>query len=243
MTRTHAEKHHTINKQSFFIDTFRKYANVKTFVFLALSVIVIGLMISVIDVRAMGRSFASADPQWLAAACGLYALSNFCKSIRYSVMMRRAGVSQKTMFAITSYQNFFNQILPARTGELTLIYYLKKAGNSSVSKGLHVLIVTRIYDLIIVAVFFLASAVMFWGSRVNTGLLVLGCAALAASIASLFFLKWIVRFGYAAFVWCAARLRLSRLALYRKIDERIEPIVKEFADYRTVRQIPALVPF
>ena len=227
--------------QSFIIDTFRKYATVKSFVFLALSVIVIAFLISVIDIRAMAKSFSAADPLWLAASVALYALSNLCKSMRYSIMVRNSGVSQGAMFSITSYQNFFNQILPARTGELTLIYYLKKAGSSSVSKGLHVLIVTRIYDLIIVAVFFLASAVLFWGDKVNAGFLAAGCAALAVSISSLFFLKWIVLYGYRFFRAAAKLFRLHKMAIYRKTEEKLEPFVHEFSDYKTVRQIPALV--
>lgn len=227
-------------KPSFIIDTFRKYTTVKTLVFLLLSAAVIVFMASVIDLRAMGKSLAGADPFWLAVAVLLYALSNLAKSVRYSLMLRESGVSHAGMFAITAYQNFFNQILPARTGELTLVYYLKKSGGA-VSKGLHVLIVTRIYDLIIVAVFFLTSAVLFWGNRVNTGLLVLGCAALAASIASLFFLKWIVRFGWWMMNASARILKLERLGIYRKVSAKLEPVVHEFGDYRTAKQIPALV--
>ena len=227
-------------KQSFIVDTFRKYTTVKTLIFLVLSAAVIVLMASTVNLRAMGRSLASADPFWLAASFLLYTLSNLCKSARYSIMLRESGVTQTKMFAITAYQNFFNQILPARTGELTLIYYLKKSGGA-VSKGLHVLIVTRIYDLIIVAVFFLSSAVLFWGSRVNTGLLVAGCIALAASIASLFFLKWIVEYGWKFFLLVARKMSLSKLGIVRKLTAKLEPVVHEFSDYRTARQIPALV--
>jgi hypothetical protein len=50
-------------------------------------------------------------------------------------MLRDIEVTPFEMFAITSYQNFFNQIFPARTGELTLIYYLKKVGGASLSRG------------------------------------------------------------------------------------------------------------
>jgi hypothetical protein len=228
-------------ERSFILETFRKYATVKTFIFLALSAVVIAFMIKSVDLHTMGRSFASADPLWLAAAAALYAVSNLCKSIRYKIMIKSAGVTQGTMYAITSYQNFFNQILPARTGELTLIYYLKKAGGSSMTKGLHVLIVTRIYDLIIVAVFFLSSAILFWGSRINTGLIVLGCAALAASIASLFFLKWIILFCHRIFANISALVRFNRTTLYRKIDSKVEPIITEFSDYKTVKQLPSLV--
>jgi uncharacterized protein (TIRG00374 family) len=226
---------------AFLAETFRKYVTLKTIVFLVLSSTVIIIMLATIDLASMGRSFASANPRWLAAAFLLYTLSNLCKSIRYRIMLAGCGVSLPGMFAITSYQNFFNQILPARTGELTLIYYLKKNGNSTISKGLHVLIVTRIYDLIIVAVFFLTSAVLYWGDRVNTGLLALGCAALIISIASLFFLKWIVLYGYRLFSAAAGALRISRLGIYRKIDLKLAPIAHEFTDYKTVRQIPSLI--
>ncbi len=124
-------------------------------------------------------------------------------------MLRDIRVTPFQMFAITSYQNFFNQILPARTGELTLIYYLKKVGGASLSRGLHILVVTRIYDLIIVAVFFLASVLAFYGDAIRPGLLAIGGICLAISVASLFYLKWLVVFADRAFNATARLLRLD----------------------------------
>ncbi|MGV7930908.1 MAG: lysylphosphatidylglycerol synthase transmembrane domain-containing protein [Spirochaetota bacterium] len=219
----------------------RRIFSIKTLVFLALSIALLFFLMRSIDISATIATMANADPWLLLASCGAYLASNLCKSVRYHVMLRDIRVTPFQMFAITSYQNFFNQILPARTGELTLIYYLKKVGGASLSRGLHILVVTRIYDLIIVAVFFLASVLAFYGDAIRPGLLVIGGICLAISVASLFYLKWLVVFADRAFNATARLLRLDTSRLIVKIREKAEPVVREFSDYRTARQLPMLV--
>ncbi|HPI13898.1 MAG: lysylphosphatidylglycerol synthase transmembrane domain-containing protein [Spirochaetota bacterium] len=219
----------------------RRILSPKSLVFLALSIVILIYLLRNIDITATLSTFANADPWLLLASCGAYLLSNLCKSVRYHVMLRGMGLAPFQMFAITSYQNFFNQILPARTGELTLIYYLKKVGGASLSRGLHILVVTRIYDLIIVAMFFLASVLAFYGSAIRPGLLVIGGVCLGGSVASLFFLKYMVIFADRAFIGLARLLRIDQAGLVVRIREKAGPVVREFSDYRTARQLPLLV--
>ena len=219
----------------------RRILSLKSLVFLVLSIAILIYLLRSVDIAATLSTIANADPWLLLASCGAYLLSNLCKSVRYHVMLRDIEVTPFQMFAITSYQNFFNQILPARTGELTLIYYLKKVGGASLSRGLHILVVTRIYDLIIVAVFFLASVLAFYGGAIRPGLLVIGGVCLVVSLVSLFYLKYLVIFADRVFNAAARLLRLDGSRLVGRIREKAEPVVREFSDYRTARQLPMLV--
>jgi len=149
-------------------------------------------------------------------------------------------IPQLDLYAITSYHNFFNQIFPARTGELTFVYYLKKMAGADISKGLHILLVTRIFDFIVVAAFFVCSLVIYYGRRTSMALLALGILFFILSVVVLFNLKWIVMFFNGMFNFITSKLKLDRVHLIIKIKEKMEPVVEEFSGFDTKRFIPEL---
>lgn len=212
----------------------------RSFVFFIISIALVAFLLSRVDMRAVVTTIANANVPLVLLSCGVYFVSNYCKSYRYRVMLRDLNVGDFQMFAITSYQNFFNQILPARTGELTLIYYLKKIGGADLSKGLHVLLVTRIYDFIIVAAFFVCSLVLYYGRHTSAGLLLVGVLVFILSLVCLFNLKWVVIACNQVFILAMKALKLERKAFVVKIIEKMDPVVREFSDYRTARHLPAL---
>ena len=60
------------------------------------------------------------------------------------------------------------------------------------TKGLHILVVTRIFDFIIIAIYFLCSLVLFFGRETSMALVALGVVFLVISVIILFNLKWLV---------------------------------------------------
>jgi len=73
-----------------------------------------------------------------------YTLSQLVRAVRWRLFLRH--VSLRDCFLINSANVFLNNLLPARTGELSWFYYTKKAG---VSLGVSVwsFLMARIYDL------------------------------------------------------------------------------------------------
>ena len=212
----------------------------KTFVLFLFSAVLVVFLLRNLEIRKTLETFRGADMRLILLACGIYFMSNLFKSLRFAVMLRGAGIGQMKLYAITSYHNFFNQIFPARTGELTFVYYLKKMGGGNISKGLHILLVTRIFDFIVVAAFFVCSLVMYYGRKTSVSLAALGLVFLAASVVSLFYLKWLVIFADRLFRWLVAKLRLENRRVVRKIGEKIEPVVEEFSSFEAARFIPGL---
>ncbi|MDQ7039000.1 MAG: lysylphosphatidylglycerol synthase transmembrane domain-containing protein [Aquificota bacterium] len=74
----------------------------------------------------------------------LYTLSQVVRAVRWRLLI--GSVSLRDCFLISSANVFLNNLLPARTGELSWFYYTRKAG---VSLGLSVwsFLIVRIYDL------------------------------------------------------------------------------------------------
>src|SRR6056297_154133 len=161
-------------------------------IFFVIAVTLIVLLVSQIDIAKTLEAFSKSRPELLLLACLLYFASNFFKALRFIVIMKDIHVGLFNMFSIVSFHNFFNQVMPARTGELTLIYYLKKIGNVKATKGLHSLIVVRIFDMIIVSLFFVISFILYFGIRQSSVLLYVGVAMAIISVVALFNIKWMV---------------------------------------------------
>jgi glycosyltransferase 2 family protein len=218
----------------------RRIFSVKTLVFLAISLALAFFLLRQLDLTKSFDIIKTADLFLIAACCGVYFLSNFFKMLRFRVMLGEARVPLWDLYTITSYHNFFNQIMPARTGELTFMYYLKKIGGVDMSKGLHILVVTRIFDFIVISIYFICSIILFFGRETSVALVAIGAVFLALSVVILFNLKWLVMLSGRLFHMIAGRPRFSKQPLVAKILGRIDVVVEEFASFKTGRFVPLL---
>jgi hypothetical protein len=160
--------------------------------------------------------------------------------LRFRVMLGDYRIPLLDLYTITSYHNFFNQIMPARTGELTFVYYLKKIGAIDISKGLHILVVTRIFDFIVISAFFICSIILYFGAKTSLALVILGAVFLVISIITLFNLKWLVIWSGKLFHVLTERLRLQQKPLIGRILGKIDVVVAEFSSFKAGRFVPML---
>jgi hypothetical protein len=181
-----------------------------------------------------------ADPLLIAACCAVYILSNISKMLRFRVMLKDYRIPLFDLFTITSYHNFSNMVLPARTGELTFVYYLKKIGGVGMTKGLHILVVTRIFDFIIIGIYFLCSLVLYFGRKTSVTLVVVGIVFIVISFIILFNLKWLVILSGRLFHLATDRPRFRDRPLVKKIMGIIDVLVDEFSSFKTGRFVPLL---
>jgi len=82
----------------------------------------------------------------------LYTLSQLIRSLRWFPMMRELGFWN--IYLINSANIFLNNLLPARTGELSWFYYAKRLG-VSLKLSIWTFFVGRFFDLL---------ALLFWGA-------------------------------------------------------------------------------
>ncbi|MFH0976370.1 MAG: lysylphosphatidylglycerol synthase transmembrane domain-containing protein [Spirochaetota bacterium] len=213
---------------------------IRSFVMLAFSIALAVFLFHQINITETLRAFSSADLVPVTAACCIYFISNYFKSIRYNAILKKYSIGAFNIFAITAYQNFFNQLLPARAGELTLIYYMKKIAGADVSSGFHVLLVTRIYDFIVVAAFFIISLVIYSGHNMPYFLMI-GTGLFVVSIIFLFSIKRIVHIAQALYNRAIVRFGLLEKPAAMKLKSGLEKLDTEFSDYDIARQAPVLV--
>lgn len=218
----------------------RRIFSWRTMVFLVVSLLLAWLLLRQMDIAGTADMIRKADPLLIAACCAVYVLSNISKMLRFRVMLGDYRIPLFDLFTITSYHNFSNMVFPARTGELTFVYYLKKIGGVDMTKGLHILVVTRIFDFIIIAIYFLCSLVLFFGRETSVALVAAGIVFLVISVIILFNLKWLVILCGRLFHMAADRPRYRDRPLVKKVMGLIDVLVGEFSSFKTGKFVPLL---
>ncbi len=228
------------NEEAILRERTRRILNPRTLLFLVISLFLAWFLLRKVDVARALETVGNADLSLLGACVLTYFASTFFKMLRYQTMLGDLDISILDLFAITSYQSFLNQIMPARTGELTFVYYLKKIGKGEISRGLHVLVVTRIFDFIVISAFFICSIIIHFGMDTSLLLVALGAVFLALSVVGLFNLKWIVIWSGRLFHLLYTRTPLGSFALAGRIIGTIDVVVEEFSSFRAGRFAPRL---
>ncbi len=219
----------------------RRILSKKTFILFALSIILITVLLMRVDLSRTMDTLLNINPFYALAACFVYFLSNLFKAMRFKVILKEFKISLGKLYIIASYHNFFNQIFPARTGELTFVYYLNKIGNANISKGLHSLLVVRIFDFIIVSIFFVCSILIFYGAKSSILMITIGALFFIASIVALFYLKWIIIFCKFLYDKLTRVTGLENKSIIQKISEKVDLMIEEFSSFDTKKYITPLV--
>ncbi|HDD44645.1 MAG TPA: flippase-like domain-containing protein [Candidatus Desulfofervidus auxilii] len=119
----------------------------------------VAILLSQIEVSNVITTLAGIDPLYLIAGFVLYVCSYFFRTLRFHILLNRE-VRIKDLFNIVCVHNIANNILPARTGELSYIYLLKKLHNKKTGEGVATLMVARVFDFITISCLFSISALI-----------------------------------------------------------------------------------
>ncbi len=202
---------------------------------LVISLLIVFLFLMQIDIAGTLTVISNIKPIFLIVLFMLYCLSNYLKSVRFLLMLKENSLTSSDMFAIVSYQNFFNLILPARTGELTLIYYLKKIGGLTISEGLHSLILSRFMDLMTVALIFIISSYFYWGKSIPLPLLLFSLIMLSISLLFVFRLRAMLNFLNRSIEFSAKISGIRGSGLIRKMFDLLVKFRNSIPEYSRKR--------
>jgi len=100
------------------------------------------------------RVFSTAGAETFLLAFTLYSLSQVGRTLRWKILLGNAPVAK--LFLVNSANILFNNLLPARTGELSWFYYTRRLG-LGFGVSLWTFLAGRLYDLLALAVLFLIS--------------------------------------------------------------------------------------
>ncbi|MDG6249463.1 lysylphosphatidylglycerol synthase transmembrane domain-containing protein [Methanocalculus sp.] len=158
--------------------------------------IILTVLLSQVRLGDIVNTLISMDPLFLFGGFILYIVSYVLRSYRFHFLLNRE-VSIRDLFPIVCVHNMANNILPARTGELSYVYLLKKQHNMRAGQGVATLLVARIFDLLAVIVFFVSSLLlidMLPDEIINTALIAAVIFfTLSISVVFFFYLPWRIK--------------------------------------------------
>ena len=131
--------------------------NKKTAVIIILTLALTVFLLYQIPLRDIPATLSGIKPVYWIGGFVLYAFSYFFRALRFRVLLRQR-ISLKGLFSIVCMNNMLNSLLPARTGELSYIYFINRNHGIALGKGIATLVVARILDFIIISGVFFISA-------------------------------------------------------------------------------------
>ncbi|MBD3164410.1 flippase-like domain-containing protein [Candidatus Woesearchaeota archaeon] len=129
-----------------------------------LSIIIIIILFKVIDINDIILSLKKLALPAIIGSGLFYTLSYIFRAVRFKILLQKK-LSSKILFTVVCLHNFFNNILPARTGEISYVYLLKRR-KIETSRGISSLFIARILDVLFILVLLL-SAVPFLYKRLS----------------------------------------------------------------------------
>lgn len=177
-----------------------KKINIKSIVFRTINiVIVVGLgaylvyfLLGRISFSDLKKSFFEAYVPSLVIGLTLMFSMDFFKAYRQKILIGTEDIRYIDMFLISLIRNAFNMVLPARTGELSYIYTLKRKFKIPVEIGVSTLMVGLIFELILVFCIAVISIIIVGINRYSmssTSVIVISSLFLVASLLLLIFLS------------------------------------------------------
>jgi hypothetical protein len=126
---------------------------------LLITVVLLALLFTQINLEDVISTLKNINPVYLIAGFILYTFSYFFRAWRFYILLNRE-VGIQDLFNIECVHNAINSLLPARTGELSYIYLLKKIKNKTTGEGIASLVVSRIFDFIALIILFFIATVL-----------------------------------------------------------------------------------
>lgn len=135
--------------------------NRKYWIGIGVSIILLAYFLFTVEIGRMLDALAGANYWYIFPAVGMYFVSVYFRSMRWSVMLSHLKpVSTRRLFPVVVVGYMANNILPMRLGELVRSYYLSEREGVSTASALVTVFVERIFDALAL-LFFIAIITPF----------------------------------------------------------------------------------
>ena len=127
----------------------------KEIIGIIVAVALILILLSQIQFSKLSSTLASIHPVYLAIGFALYFSTYFLRALRFKVILGDEA-KYSDLLKVLFIHNMVNQVLPARTGEISYVYLMEKR-KLPINKGISSLALARIFDLVAIALLFLIA--------------------------------------------------------------------------------------
>ena len=156
---------------------------------------------------------------------------DYFKAYRSKILIGSDRIGIGDMFVVSLIRNAFNMILPARTGELSYVYVLKRKFRFPVEIGVSTLMVALIFDTVVVFLMIVISIIIVGINRFaisSTSVILIAVGLFIVALLILVFLYKIIRFFTRIFNWINSKTRIGKNKavqyIYKKLVDTNENI-------------------
>jgi glycosyltransferase 2 family protein len=142
-------------------------------------------------------AFLNMDIAFLVIGLVIMFIQNIFRAYQKKILIGNKNVNMGDLFMVTLIRNGLNMVLPARTGEISYVYVLKKKFNLPVEIGVSTLVLILIFDLVMVFSLIVIAIIIVGINKyaISSALIiVISVALLAVALIILFFLPKIIGF-------------------------------------------------
>ena len=128
---------------------------------IGVSIALLALFVFTVDVRRMLEALSGANYWYTIPAVGMYLLSVYFRSMRWTVMLRHLKpVKTMRLYPVVTIGYMANNLLPMRLGELVRSYYVGEREGINKASALVTVLVERVFDALTL-LFFVAVVALF----------------------------------------------------------------------------------
>lgn len=199
------------------------------------TLLILYILVSQINFKDVALVFNKIKPEYLLAAFLAYLGLNLARTYRFYRLLH-SQVNFWKLFVISFSHAFINSVMPARTGELAYVYYVKREPAVSFGNNVASLFISRAFDTLTVVLFTLLSVSFILGAIADKTRVIFATFTGGALIVALFafFIFWETKV-----IWLTdfmfSILQLKKFDAGNKILEKIKEALGAIRDVRTPR--------
>jgi len=149
---------------------------------------------------------------------------DFFRAYRTKILIGSPRIGIGDMFLVSLVRNAFNMVLPARTGELSYVYVLKRKFKFPVEIGVSTLMIALVFDLVIVFSMIVISIVIVGINRYaisSTNVILIAAGLLIAALLILFYLSKFIRLFIKIFDRVLSKYRIGKSKVIQYIYKKL----------------------
>jgi hypothetical protein len=201
---------------------------------LIVTVSLLYILLSEVQIEEIVSTLLSLDPFFLILGFVAYATTYLLRALRFSILLHDE-LRISDLFSVVCAHNMANNILPARTGELSYVYLLNKICKKSIGDGFSTLVVARVFDFVFITLFFVVSALVTSdlpeGSERVIQMAVLFLSVILFLLSTLlFFPRRFINF----IEYIAGVLGAKESDLLRSFLSKVEEVLESFGKIRSI---------
>jgi len=193
-------------------------------VVVGLGIFLVYYLLNQIDIEDIKSAFINIYTPSLIIGLILIFSIDFFRAYRAKILIGPGRIRIVDMFLVSLIRNGFNMVLPARTGELSYIYVLKRKFKFPVEIGISTLMIALVFDLVIVFSMIVISIIIVGINKYavsSTSVILIAAALLISSVLVLFYLSKFIGFFIKIFDRVLSKYRVSKSKVIQNIYKKL----------------------